>query len=166
MSSKQMNFEADFEPPRLAMASKASKALLDLVVTEDFERAAQESLPAASWEYIAGGEEDTIGRNREAFGAWLLRPRVLRDVSWVDLGCELFGRRCGTPIYLSSLAKGRLVAKEGEVTFAARLEVKERERGVVLVAEMRAAERMKSCFIVPTIHSAPLEEVWKVARPR
>jgi len=37
-----------------------------------------------------------------------------------DLRCELFGACCGTPIYLSCLAKGRLVDKSGEVTFDAR----------------------------------------------
>ena len=37
-----------------------------------------------------------------------------------DLRCELFGGACGTPIYLSCLAKGRLVDKSGEVTFDAR----------------------------------------------
>ena len=121
MSSTGTHFEAseDSKVELLAMAL-SSKELAELVTTEDFERKALELLPAASWEYLQGGEQDTIARNREAFGAYLLRPRVLRDVSQVDLSCVLFGRTCETPIYLSSLAKGKLVAKEGEVTFAPR----------------------------------------------
>ena len=33
---------------------------------------------------LFAGESDTIQRNRRAFGPWLFRPRVLRDVS--DVG--------------------------------------------------------------------------------
>lgn len=37
-----------------------------------------------------------------------------------DLSCELFGASCETPIYLSSLAKGKLVDAQGEATFVPR----------------------------------------------
>lgn len=123
-----------------------TKPLEELLSTEDFEEAAKNCLPEANWDYISGGESDTIQRNRRAFVPWLFRPRVLRDVSDVDLRCELFGACCGTPIYLSCLAKGRLVDKSGEVTF------------------IRAAEKVQSRFIVPTISSVGLEEVFKAAR--
>eukprot|EP00435_Cladocopium_sp_Y103_P009509 s2967_g2.t1 len=96
-----------------------TKPLEELLTTDDFEEAAKNCLPEANWDYISGGESDTIQRNRRAFGPWLFRPRVLRDVSDVDLRCELFGAPCGTPIYLSCLAKGRLVDRSGEATFDA-----------------------------------------------
>src|SRR5438552_3083272 len=43
---------------------------------------ARAKVPRAIFDYIAGGAEDevTLRRNREAFGRWALRPRVLRDV--------------------------------------------------------------------------------------
>eukprot|EP00434_Breviolum_minutum_P010638 symbB.v1.2.009384.t1/scaffold595.1/size183375/6 len=140
--------QARVQPPYHSILGlqEASTPLNELLCTEDFEEAAKNCLPEASWDYISGGEADTIQRNRSVFDPWLFRPRILRDVSNIDLSCELFGASCETPIYLSSLAKGKLVDPQGEATF------------------MRAAERLKSRFLVPTISSVPLEEVWKATK--
>mmetsp|Transcript_53465 Transcript_53465/g.124528 ORF Transcript_53465/g.124528 Transcript_53465/m.124528 type:complete len:355 (+) Transcript_53465:29-1093(+) len=120
-------------------------ALVDLENCADYEREAQKCLPTSSWDYISGGEEDTIQRNVEAFKDFMLRPRILRDVSTVSTECTIFGQRCATPIYLSSLAKGGLVAAAGEATF------------------VKAATRLSTQFIVPSISSVPLKEVWLAA---
>src|SRR2546422_6543948 len=55
-------------------------AFTNLLELEDMART---KIPRATFDYIAGGAEDevTLRRNREAFGRWALRPRVLRDVS-------------------------------------------------------------------------------------
>ncbi|CAJ1328668.1 unnamed protein product [Effrenium voratum] len=113
----------------------------ELESAEDWEKAAKSVLSEASWEYISGGEADTIQRNRAAFARWAFRPRVLRDVSSISLDCEAFGRRCAAPLYLSSLAKGRLVSPDGEACF------------------VRAARRLDVAFLAPMVSSLPLEQI-------
>src|SRR5213594_4400311 len=56
---------------------------------------ARAKVPRAIFDYIAGGAEDevTLRRNREAFGRWALRPRVLTDVSKRDTKTVLLGER-------------------------------------------------------------------------
>jgi isopentenyl diphosphate isomerase/L-lactate dehydrogenase-like FMN-dependent dehydrogenase len=53
----------------------------------DFEAIAKERLPKAEYDYIAGGATDelSVDRNRRAYASWAFRPRVLRDVSALDL---------------------------------------------------------------------------------
>eukprot|EP00449_Zooxanthella_nutricula_P061256 CAMPEP_0198562316 /NCGR_PEP_ID=MMETSP1462-20131121/96948_1 /TAXON_ID=1333877 /ORGANISM="Brandtodinium nutriculum, Strain RCC3387" /LENGTH=116 /DNA_ID=CAMNT_0044293243 /DNA_START=34 /DNA_END=381 /DNA_ORIENTATION=- len=98
--------------------SRPPPPLADLCSCSDFERAARECLPDVVWDYIAGGEADTMEENRSAFGAFKLRPRVLRDISAVDITSTLFGAATATPFYLSSVAKGGIVSGEaGEAAF-------------------------------------------------
>lgn len=122
--------------------------LADLECCSDFETAARRCLPQSSWEYISGGEADTMARNRLDFASLMIRPRVLNDVSSVDIRCTLFGSPYATPFYLSSVAKGGLVAKaQGETVF------------------VRAAARAEAAFIVPSVSSLPLPDIWSAARP-
>lgn len=48
------------------------------------------------------------------FRRYLLRPRVLRDVSDVDLSTTVLGRRIAFPVGLSPSGMQRLVHPEGE----------------------------------------------------
>ncbi len=59
----------------------------------EFEDAAKELLPKAEYDYIAGGATDEISvdRNRRAYASWAFRPRVLRDVSKLDLSTTVLG---------------------------------------------------------------------------
>jgi 4-hydroxymandelate oxidase len=72
----------------------------------EFEPLARQRLPRAAWDYLAQGAADeiTLRRNREAFEALRLRPRVLTDVSSVDTRLELFGQRLEFPILLAPVA--------------------------------------------------------------
>jgi len=119
-----------------------TRALADFESCSEYEEEAKRSLSESSWDYIAGGESDTIQRNLDAFKSFALRPRILRDVSRISVDCRIFGKRCATPLYLSSLAKGGLVSSGGEATF------------------VRAAARCGTRFIVPSISSVPLRDVW------
>src|SRR5207249_199633 len=53
---------------------------------DDFEEAARMRLPGMVFDYYAGGAGDewTLRENRRAFDRWVIRPRVLVDVSKVD----------------------------------------------------------------------------------
>src|SRR5438552_1715607 len=71
-------------------------------VAEYAERA-RELLPQMVYDYYAGGAEDerTIADNRAAFGRWVLRPRVLVDVSERDLSTTVLGQPVPFPILVA-----------------------------------------------------------------
>ena len=69
----------------------------------DFEAIAKERLPKAEYDYIAGGATDEISveRNRRAYESWALRPRVLRDVSTLDLSTTVLGTKVNLPVLIA-----------------------------------------------------------------
>jgi isopentenyl diphosphate isomerase/L-lactate dehydrogenase-like FMN-dependent dehydrogenase len=62
---------------------------------------ARANLNQNDWDYIVGGveTETTLRRNRMALDSVAFRPRVLRDVSKVDVSTELLGRKLRLPIF-------------------------------------------------------------------
>src|SRR5712691_6924230 len=67
---------------------------------EDLRRIAKRRLPRAIFDFFDGGAEDelTLRGNRAAFERLRLLPRVLVDVSAVDLKTELFGKTASLPL--------------------------------------------------------------------
>src|SRR5580658_10205732 len=63
---------------------------------------ARQNLNQNSWDYIVGGveTETTLRRNRMALDTIAFRPRVLRDVSEVDVSTEVLGRKLRLPVVL------------------------------------------------------------------
>jgi L-lactate dehydrogenase (cytochrome) len=87
----------------------------------DFRGAAERRLPRFLFDYIDGGANDerTLGRNSADLAALNLVQRVLNDVSDIQLGCELFGRRMTMPLALAPVGLTGMYARRGE-TLAAR----------------------------------------------
>ena len=94
--------------------------MTELVAIEDFEEVARRRLDAMTYAYIAGaaGDEISLRRNRSAFDALLLKPRVLRDVSHIDTTLELFGMALSAPLLLAPTAYHRMVHPDGELATA------------------------------------------------
>jgi 4-hydroxymandelate oxidase len=90
------------------------------VTIADFEEVARQRLATMVYDYFAGGAGDEISlrRNCAAFDELLLAPRVLRDVSRLDTGLELFGAKLPYPILLAPAAYHRLAHPEGELETA------------------------------------------------
>src|ERR1700689_4129241 len=63
---------------------------------------ARQNLDQNAWDYIVGGveTETTLRRNRMALDTVAFRPRILRDVSKVDVTTELLGRKLRLPVVL------------------------------------------------------------------
>ena len=112
----------------------------NLLELEDMARA---KVPRAIFDYIAGGAEDevTLRRNREAFGRWALRPRVLMDVSKRDTKTVLLGERVSMPVCVAPTSFHALVHPEGEVATA------------------RGTAAAETILITSTISTKTLEEV-------
>ena len=69
----------------------------------DYRAAAQKRLPPFLFHYIDGGAyaEHTLRRNVEDLAGVALRQRVLKDMSRLDTGIELFGEKLALPVALS-----------------------------------------------------------------
>ena len=77
----------------------------------DFETLARRHLSHMAFEYVAAGagDEITLADNERAFDRIRLQPRVLTDVSSIDLSVTLSNQRLEHPILLAPTAYQRLV---------------------------------------------------------
>lgn len=98
----------------------------------EYEDAARSALARPVYDYYAGGAEDelTLRWNRASFGRFMLRPRVLVDVSRVDPSVTVLGERLAMPVLLAPTAFQRLAHAEGELATARAA----RSAGTILVA--------------------------------
>jgi 4-hydroxymandelate oxidase len=115
---------------------------------EEYEAVARAVLPRPAFDYYAGGAEDerTLRANRDAFGRFHLRPRVLVDVSNVDLTTELLGERLSMPILLAPTAFQRMAHPDGELATARAA----RAAGTLLVASTLATRTVEeTCEAAP-----------------
>ena len=88
-------------------------------VTE-YERLAEEALDPAVFGYIAGGANDewTLRENAAAFGRWVLRPRVLVDLTGTSPKTVVVGTEVSMPVLVAPTAFQRLVHPDGEAATA------------------------------------------------
>ncbi|KAG5015235.1 hypothetical protein JHK85_021371 [Glycine max] len=88
-------------------------------VTE-YEAIAKEKLPKMVYDYYASGAEDqwTLKENRNAFSRILFRPRILVDVSKIDLTATVLGFKISMPIMIAPTAMQKMAHPEGELATA------------------------------------------------
>ena len=87
---------------------------------EDLRRVAQRTTPRAAFDYTDGAAEHelSLSRARQAFRDVELHPAILRDVSKVDLGRDVLGRRSELPFGIAPTGFTRLMHTEGEIAGA------------------------------------------------
>ncbi|MGY1733177.1 alpha-hydroxy acid oxidase [Geodermatophilus sp. SYSU D01045] len=85
------------------------------VLTDSRERA-RAALPSEVWDYYeaGAGDEVTLGEAEAAWRDFRLRPRVLRDVSGVDLTTRLPGAEAASPFAVAPTAFHALAHPDGE----------------------------------------------------
>jgi glycolate oxidase len=83
-------------------------------------RAARAALAPGPWDYLVGGTETetTVKRNRQALDAVAFRPRVLRDVSQVDVTGTWLGRPVRLPVMLAPIGSVETFTPGGAATAA------------------------------------------------
>ena len=86
----------------------------------DLRRLAKRRLPRAVFDYADGAAEDevTARRNEAAFEDYEFLPRVLRDVSSVDLSTTVLGTPVSMPVMLAPTGMTRLFHHDGETAAA------------------------------------------------
>ncbi len=114
----------------------------------EFEALARDRMEPSAYDYFAGaaGDERTLAENRLAFARIALRPRVLVDVTSINLQTTLLGEPLTLPVLLAPTALNRLGHPDGELAAA------------------RAAGSAGTLMVVSTNASSSLEEIAAVAR--
>jgi len=141
-SGRQVPPRATFEP-----ILPADPNLLNL---SDYERVAAERLAPGPLGYFAGaaGDERTLAGNLAAFARHRIVPRVMRDVSSVEVGVEILGRGWPSPIFICPTALQRMAHPDGELATA------------------RAAAARGTTLTISTSASVDLAEVAAIGGPR
>jgi 4-hydroxymandelate oxidase len=107
--------------PRHASGSKARPKtktnLEELLCLAEFEARSERSMSTMARAYACGGAADelTLRANCEDWQRIRLKPRVLVDVSNVDLKTRLLGQTLDMPLLLAPAAFHRLWHREGEL---------------------------------------------------
>ena len=93
---------------------------LNMHSSDDARRLAQRRLPWMVFDYIDGaaGREVGAARNRDAFDALTLRPRILRDVSKRDLSSQVFGQMTKAPFGISPMGMCNLSSPGADMMLA------------------------------------------------
>ena len=81
---------------------------------------AERAMSPEAWAYVHGssGIESTAEVNADAFDAWRIVPRVLRDVSSRELGVTLFGHDYPTPLLAAPVGVLELVDDDADLAIA------------------------------------------------
>ncbi|MCO5562992.1 hypothetical protein L7F22_016628 [Adiantum nelumboides] len=93
----------------------------DLVVNvSEYEALAKQKLPKMAYDFYASGGEDqwTLHHNTTAFSTIRLRPRVLVDVSKIDISTFILGFKTPMPIMIAPTSLHKLAHPEGELATA------------------------------------------------
>lgn len=87
---------------------------------EDLRKIAKRRLPGGVFDYIDGAAEDevTYAGNTSAFADIRLEPRVLRDVSEIDISTTVLGKKYPSAVFLAPTGFTRIADPEGEVAVA------------------------------------------------
>jgi isopentenyl diphosphate isomerase/L-lactate dehydrogenase-like FMN-dependent dehydrogenase len=99
----------------------AKKRRLQSALTiADLRAIAQRRTPKAPFDYTEGAAEGelSLARARQAFSDIEFHPAILRDVSQVDTGWEVLGKRVALPFGIAPTGFTRMMHTEGEVAGA------------------------------------------------
>lgn len=126
----------------------ADTPLESIVCVDDLEELSTMKLDRAVYDYFGAGADDelTLRWNRTALSTqYYLKPRVMCDVSQVDLTKYIFGDKLSMPIGVSPTALHKMVHPKGEV------------------ATVRACDKLNALMVLSLFSTSSLEEVAKQA---
>ncbi|NXG49409.1 HAOX2 oxidase, partial [Psilopogon haemacephalus] len=118
-----------------------------MVCLSDFENHAKKYLPKIAWDFFAAGADECSTRDENilAYKRIRFRPRVLRDVSMMDITTKLLGAEISFPVGIAPTGFHQLAWPDGEKSTA------------------RAAKAMNTCYIASTYSTCTLEEISEAA---
>ena len=123
--------------------SPVDRRLASAATIWDLRSVARRHVPRAVFDYTDGAAETetSLQRSRDAFKRVEFIPRVLRDVSEVDLSTTILGRTASMPLIFAPTGFTRLMHQEGEPSV------------------VRVAERMGIPYALSTLGTTSPEDV-------
>ena len=106
-----------FKTPELNAKKRRLQGALTI---HDLRTIAQRRTPKAPFDYTEGAAEAelSLGRARQAFDDIEFHPAILRDVSTIDTGWEVLGKRVELPFGIAPTGFTRMMHTEGEIAGA------------------------------------------------
>ncbi|CAL5204844.1 unnamed protein product [Lathyrus oleraceus] len=94
--------------------------MMKITNVSEYKEITKEKLPKMIYDYFASGAEDqwTLKENRNAFSRIMFRPRVLIDVSKIDMTTTVLGFKISKPIMISPTSMHKMAYPEGEYATA------------------------------------------------
>ncbi len=129
---------------------RVKRRLASAANIDDYRAIAKKRLPAGVFDYIDGAAEDesAMARNASRFGDRTLVPRVLRDVSEIDISTNILGSPASMPLIIAPTGFPRIAHPDGELATA------------------RSAARHDIPFSLSTMGTRSIEEVAAVGDGR
>ena len=97
----------------------ATQGVTDLscLTIADLEKLSRDVMDKQTRDYYNEGSDSnsTLYENSTAYNKYRIRPRVLRDVSFVDSGVDIFGHRNTIPLGVAPTAMQKLAHSDGEL---------------------------------------------------
>ena len=128
----------------------SKKKLEKLLCLEDFSLAAQRYLPSFMYAYISGGVENnsSLAQNRRIFDELGFAPRVMRDVSHVDMSTTLWGDTYTAPFGIAPMGISAISAYRGDAVLARAAQ----EAGVPMIMSGSSLIRLEDiCSVGPNV---------------
>ncbi|KAI8140899.1 putative mitochondrial cytochrome b2 [Fennellomyces sp. T-0311] len=131
------------EDKRVRLAREKMPRLEEMYNAFDFESVARTVLRTEAWNYYSTGADDEVSmrENHNAFHRIWLRPRVMIDVSKVDMSTTMLGTKVSMPLYITATALGKMAHPDGEQVLT------------------RAAGNRGVIQMIPTLASCSLDEI-------
>lgn len=88
---------------------------MEFLTNQEIILRARRNASGPVWDYVCGGSESetAMRRNRLALDSIALRPRVLRDVSELDLSTRILEHACRLPLFFAPVASLQLIHPDG-----------------------------------------------------
>lgn len=142
------NDDEDDDPPSAHEVNrrKMLKMMPDLSQMynlHDFEHVAKNTMELTAWAYYSSGADDEIAlrNNHLAYQRILFRPKILMDVTSIDLLTTMLGSDTTVPFYITATALGKLGHPDGEKVLT------------------RAASKQGVIQMIPTLASCSFDEI-------
>jgi L-lactate dehydrogenase (cytochrome) len=103
--------------PKFPLPDRKLKSVVNLA---EMRNLAKKRVPKAVFDYVDGGANDELAyaRSQEIYSRVEFKARVLRDVSKIDLACDVFGQKTALPIIFAPTGYTRMMHYQGEVMVA------------------------------------------------
>ena len=103
--------------PKFPLQDRKLKSVVNLA---EMRNLAKKRVPKAVFDYVDGGANDELAyaRSQEIYSRVEFKARVLRDVSKIDLTCDVIGQKSALPIIFAPTGYTRMMHYQGEVMVA------------------------------------------------